>query len=125
MSIPSFFNGRTRTYDKTGKLVAWIQGKCIRCGKFLGKGRKKLCPSCVHQHRLDIRKEWGNKHPRYHTLLRHSKNSKISYRLGRVKGGDPDYRIMQRAIRAYKFQIIRNVCGIEFPRIIYKKLESL
>mgnify|MGYP007070565051 CR=1 FL=1 len=80
MSSNHFFNGKTRTYKNNNTLVTWIQLRCIECGKFLGRGRKKVCPKCSPKFRSDNRKIWGTLHPHYHRNLRHLKDPSIPFR---------------------------------------------
>lgn len=64
----------TRTYEhysidgKVGfKLKTWIQLRCNKCGKFLGKAQKKYCKKCSKKvaHERDIERCSGNGREKY------------------------------------------------------------
>ena len=38
-----------RSYTHNGTLIAWIQRRCVQCGKFLSKKELIHCKRCVKQ----------------------------------------------------------------------------
>ena len=65
---------QNRSYSH-GKLIAWIQNKCERCGRFIPKLRRRWCAKCFYI----IHRNYTNKHRRekYQNDLNWRKNRLI------------------------------------------------
>jgi rRNA maturation endonuclease Nob1 len=55
----------TRTYiqhkDGKNELLAWVQLRCVKCGRFLGLYRKKYCSKCAPKEYLKSKNTGRNK----------------------------------------------------------------
>jgi predicted amidophosphoribosyltransferase len=64
-------------------LISWIQRRCVTCGQFIGKLRRKYCSSCVdkqsshnnylkhRQQRINSAAEYRRKHSKEYKIYRH------------------------------------------------------
>jgi hypothetical protein len=55
-------NGKTRRYGNKGRLLTWIQLRCVVCGHFLCKNKKKYCTECSKIKVVERKKLWKQEH---------------------------------------------------------------
>lgn len=78
--------GKTRLYSHN-KLIAWINKKCERCGKFIKKYQRKWCDKCKIKNKSNYNLEWKHRtglYKKYYTHTNIPRNNKYSTNYSRL-----------------------------------------